>query len=77
RYTGFAVFEPRHVSWQTGEAQALLMEHRIGQVAADPSPLPNGDVPGAWPGIRYYRLHGSPRIYCSNYEKPWLADLAR
>lgn len=77
RYTGFAVFEPRHVSWQTAEAQALLMELRIGQVAADPSPLPNGDVPGAWPGIRYYRLHGSPRIYYSNYEKPWLEDLAR
>lgn len=77
RYQGFAVFEPRHVSWQTPEAQALLIEHRIGQVAADPAPLPNGDVPGAWPGIRYYRLHGSPRIYYSSYEIRWLEDLAQ
>lgn len=77
RYGGFAVLEPRHVSWQTPEAQALLIEHRIGQVAADPSPLPEGDVPGAWPGIRYYRLHGSPRIYYSSYELPWLEDLAQ
>ncbi|MHC8345942.1 DUF72 domain-containing protein [Pseudomonas sp. RT6P73] len=76
-YRGFAVLEPRHVSWQTPEAQALLIEHRIGQVAADPSPLPNGDVPGGWPGIGYYRLHGSPRIYYSSYELPWLEDLAQ
>jgi uncharacterized protein YecE (DUF72 family) len=76
RYDGFAVLEPRHVSWQTSQAQALLIEHRIGQVAADPSPLPEGDVPGAWPGIRYFRLHGSPRIYYSSYESPWLEELA-
>ena len=76
RYDGFAVLEPRHVSWQTPQAQALLIEHRIGQVAADPSPIPEGDVPGAWPGIRYFRLHGSPRIYYSSYETPWLEELA-
>ena len=76
RYDGFAVLEPRHVSWQTPQAQALLIEHRIGQVAADPSPIPEGNVPGAWPGIRYYRLHGSPRIYYSSYETPWLEELA-
>jgi len=75
-YDGFAVLEPRHVSWQTPQAQALLIEHRIGQVAADPSPIPEGDVPGAWPGIRYFRLHGSPRIYYSSYETPWLEELA-
>jgi uncharacterized protein YecE (DUF72 family) len=77
RYEGFAVLEPRHVSWQTPEAQALLIEHRIGQVAADPSPLPEGDVPSAWSGIRYYRLHGSPRIYYSSYEMPWLEHLVQ
>jgi uncharacterized protein YecE (DUF72 family) len=76
RYDGFAVLEPRHVSWQTPQAQTLLIEHRIGQVAADPSPIPEGDVPGAWPGIRYFRLHGSPRIYYSSYESPWLEELA-
>jgi uncharacterized protein YecE (DUF72 family) len=76
RYDGFAVLEPRHVSWQTPQAQTLLIEHRIGQVAADPSPIPEGHVPGAWPGIRYFRLHGSPRIYYSSYESPWLEELA-
>jgi uncharacterized protein YecE (DUF72 family) len=76
-YRGYAVLEPRHVSWQTSEVQALLIEHRIGQVAADPSPLPNGDLPGAWQGIHYYRLHGSPRIYYSSYEMPWLGELVQ
>lgn len=76
RYQGHAVLEPRHPSWLTPEAMALLEEERIARVAADPSPLPGGDQPAGWAGVRYYRLHGSPRIYYSAYEDAWLQRLA-
>lgn len=61
RYSGFAVIEPRHESWR--DAQDLLVAYKIGRVAADPSPIVGGDIPSGWAGIRYWRLHGSPRIY--------------
>lgn len=77
RYQGFAVLEPRHPSWLAAHVTTLLQAARIGRVAADPSPLPDSDQPAGWPGIRYYRLHGSPRIYYSRYEERWLEQLAR
>lgn len=64
-YAGHVVLEPRHASWR--QAQSLLVEQRIGQVAADPSPVSGGDVPAGWQGVRYWRLHGSPQIYHSPY----------
>lgn len=75
RYAGPVVLEPRHESWL--DAQALLIELRIGQVAADPSPITGGDMPGGWPGIHYWRWHGSPRIYHSDYDLSRLEALAR
>jgi uncharacterized protein YecE (DUF72 family) len=75
RYIGFAVIEPRHDSWR--EAGDVLLEHKIGRVAADPSPIAGGDLPGGWPGIRYWRLHGSPRIYYSAYDEARLQTLAQ
>ncbi|TWC22016.1 uncharacterized protein DUF72 [Pseudomonas sp. SJZ101] len=77
RYQGHAVLEPRHPSWLTEHVTALLHDEHIGRVAADPSPLPGCDQPGGWPGVRYYRLHGSPRIYYSRYEDIWLEQLAQ
>lgn len=73
RYAGAVVLEPRHVSW--GQARPLLIEQRIGRVAADPSPLPAGGDPAGWQGIRYWRLHGSPQIYHSPYGAERLAAL--
>lgn len=46
-------------------------------VAADPSPISTGWTPGGWPGIHYWRLHGSPRIYHSDYEPDRLQALAQ
>ncbi|AHL32288.1 hypothetical protein CD58_05025 [Pseudomonas brassicacearum] len=77
RYPGLAVLEPRHPSWLAPAVAALLDEQHIGRVAADPTPLPGCDQPAGWPGVRYYRLHGSPRIYYSHYEDAWLVQLAR
>jgi uncharacterized protein YecE (DUF72 family) len=74
RYAGGVALEPRHETWLN--ANALLVEQRIGQVAADPSPFVGGEAPSGWPGIRYWRLHGSPRIYHSAYERSYLRLLA-
>jgi uncharacterized protein YecE (DUF72 family) len=69
--------EPRHVSWFTPEADALLVNFRVGRVAADPARVPAAAVPGGWRGLTYYRLHGSPRMYYSSYSGAMLAALAQ
>lgn len=76
RWTGDVVLEPRHATWFTPLANAMLAELRIGRVAADPLRAPGGDVPAGWPGIAYYRLHGSPRTYYSSYDAGYLTALA-
>jgi uncharacterized protein YecE (DUF72 family) len=58
--------EPRNASWFTPEAEALLVEHRVCRVAADPACEGAGE-PGGWRGLSYWRLHGSPRMYRSSY----------
>lgn len=75
RYSGYVVIEPRHQSWV--EAQPLLVEHHIAQAVVDPSRLGNDATPGGWQGLRYWRLHGWPRIYYSAYAHEWLEDKAR
>lgn len=68
--------EPRHPSWFGGDAEKLLVDHRVARVAADPVRCPGGKRPGGWPGLRYWRLHGSPRVYYSAYDGARLKDLA-
>lgn len=71
--------EPRHASWFEAKADDLLVRHHVGCIAADPSVVPKASQPGGWPGIAYFRLHGSPRKYWSVYEKArlrsWTAEL--
>ncbi|GAC1419517.1 MAG: DUF72 domain-containing protein [Acidobacteriaceae bacterium] len=74
--------EPRHPSWFTPDAEALLREHRIARVATDPPRHPRHPPaslpqPGGWRGLTYYRLHGSPRMYYSAYPAEYLEALAR
>ena len=76
RWPGDAVLEPRHPTWFSGEAEAMMVEHRIGRVAADPVRVPGANVPAGWPDVAYYRLHGSPRTYYSSYASDHLATLA-
>jgi uncharacterized protein YecE (DUF72 family) len=73
--TNFAI-EPRHASWFTEEADAFLTELRIARVAADPVRHGDGE-PGGWDGMRYYRLHGAPRTYYSDYDDAALAEIGR
>ena len=67
-YAGAVVCEPRHASWFEIKAEAMLDAYRIGRVATDPTRMHAAHTPGAYGGIAYYRLHGSPRKYWSRYE---------
>lgn len=73
RYAGNVVLEPRHASWE--RAEAILQAYEIGRVAADPPVIAEGGLPKGWQGVRYWRLHGSPRIYHSAYETDRLQAL--
>ena len=48
----------------------------MARVAADPALVPAAALAGGWPGLRYMRLHGAPRIYYSDYSPERLADMA-
>jgi len=68
------VCEARHPSWSGAGAERLLTQFGISVVSAHPVRLPrNWTLPG---GIRYYRLHGSPRVYWSSYSESCLQGLA-
>ena len=73
---GAIACEPRHASWFTADADALLDGHRVARVAADPAKVPEAAEPGGWPGLTYRRFHGSPRIYYSPYGPERVAEHA-
>lgn len=76
-YDGEVALEPRHSTWFTPEADALLKEHAVARVAADPPKgAPEAALPGGGTALIYYRLHGSPRTYFSCYSDEWLQTLA-
>jgi uncharacterized protein YecE (DUF72 family) len=62
-HSGEIVVEPRHTSWVTEEAVALLSRLAIVQVFADPSPIAASEARTQ----RYMRLHGKPKVYYSSY----------
>jgi uncharacterized protein YecE (DUF72 family) len=76
-YAGSVALEPRHATWFTIEANRLLREFNIARVAADPA---KGSASAATPAgddqLRYYRLHGSPRVYWSAYDAAQIRALA-
>ncbi len=81
-YHGPAALEPRHGSWFTQAVDALLQRHRVARVAADPIPAKMRGAsapaqPGGCADFEYWRLHGSPRVYYSNYEDELLRALAK
>jgi len=70
--------EPRHASWFTAPADRMLRDFAIARVAADPpkgSPL--ASEPGGFSHLRYWRLHGAPRTYYSDYDKSFLRRFAK
>jgi len=78
RRTGLPVAcEPRHPSWFEPRADAVLERFEVARVAADPARVPAAAQPGGstahW---RYWRWHGSPRTYYSQYGEAALQGLA-
>jgi uncharacterized protein YecE (DUF72 family) len=76
-YTSQAVLEPRHASWFAPAVNCLLRDFEVSRVAADP---PKGSAlaakPSGWQPLHYYRLHGAPRTYYSEYSQVFLKNLA-
>lgn len=70
------VCEPRHASWFSAQAEALLQRHAISRAAVDPARVAAAALPGGAQGWRYWRWHGSPRMYYSDYPDAALANLA-
>jgi uncharacterized protein YecE (DUF72 family) len=76
-HQGAVVLEPRHASWFSARVDGLLRSFEIARAAADP---PKGSewaaLPGGWSGLSYWRLHGAPRTYYSEYGEDWLKSFA-
>ncbi|WP_246672961.1 DUF72 domain-containing protein [Mesorhizobium sp. B2-3-11] len=47
------------------------------QACFNPAPVPSAAVPGGWPGLAYFRWHGAPRVYYSDYDSENLARFSR
>lgn len=79
-FDGPVVCAARHASWFEPAADRLLVNWRVGRVAADPARWPPAAVVGGWLGpagdgvgaVRYHRWHGAPRTYWSPYDDAWL-----
>jgi uncharacterized protein YecE (DUF72 family) len=76
-HLGAVVLEPRHPSWFTFSVDRFLRTFEIARAAADP---PKGSElaasPGGWQRLHYWRLHGAPRTYYSEYNAAWLQSFA-
>ncbi len=70
------VCEPRHPSWFTDRAEDLFERHQVSRIAADPARVPAAATPGAEAAWPYWRWHGAPRMYYSDYSDQALQALA-
>lgn len=75
-HQGPVVVEPRHASWLADVADVLLRDFGVARVAADPAMAPGFEQPGGSRRFRYFRWHGSPRMYWSDYEDERLVSHA-
>jgi uncharacterized protein YecE (DUF72 family) len=76
-YSGLVVVEPRHASWFAREPERLMREFEVTRAMADPATGSSlASEPGGWTGLRYFRLHGSPRRYWSEYTDEFLFGIA-
>ena len=75
RITISVALEPRHADWFTHEVDDWLATRRIARVAADPARIEGAGTPGGWDGLIYYRWHGAPRMYYSDYDAEALSAL--
>lgn len=76
QFEGNAVLEPRHLSWFDPRVESFLRAFDIGRAGSDPALCTSAAEPDSNSAVAYFRLHGSPRKYFSNYEESYLKDLA-
>lgn len=76
RFDGNVVLEPRHASWFEAQAERLVTRFRVARVVAEPAVFGAASESGAWGGLVYYRLHGSPKVYYSAYPAAYLETLS-
>lgn len=69
--------EPRHPSWGSQRAASVLGDCAVARVAADPALWPGADEPGGYEQLAYFRWHGQPRKYYSDYDQERLESLWR
>jgi uncharacterized protein YecE (DUF72 family) len=67
--------EPRHASWGSKRADSVLDDLAVSRVAADPAPWDGAGEPGGFRKLAYFRWHGHPRKYYSNYDEERLTSL--
>jgi uncharacterized protein YecE (DUF72 family) len=75
-YEGAVVCEPRHPTWFSARAHDVMQRYSVARVIADPPITDDPGVPGGWDGLAYFRLHGAPRMYWSQYDVTYLSQLA-
>ena len=73
---GAVTCEPRHASWFSKRADDALRRMEVTRVAADPARWAGSDVPGGAQRFAYFRWHGAPRMYYSQYSETQLAAFA-
>lgn len=76
RFDRRVALEARHAEWFEPRADALLKQHGIARVAADPALVPSAARPGGVDTWSYWRLHGSPRMYYSPYGEARVTEVA-
>lgn len=70
------ICEPRHRTWFATNAGLALKRYEISRAGADPAITGEAATPGSFARLRYWRWHGSPRMYYSSYGEDALAALA-
>ena len=70
------VCEPRNRSWFSPDADTTLMQCNVSRVVADPQLFKSSPDAVAQNALAYYRLHGSPEIYYSDYKIDALQNYA-
>jgi uncharacterized protein YecE (DUF72 family) len=75
-YSGLVAFEPRHISWISPEGLQMMKRYHLSKVFADPAPCPLPDQEALSSSPSYYRLHGSPEIYRSAYDLPFVSSIS-
>lgn len=72
KFRGEIVCEPRHPAWFQAAASEFLQARAISLVGAHPQSIVGAPEIFDDASIRYFRLHGAPRIYYSDYSLDFL-----